>query len=689
MSSLIDDARLLVSDARLTFQRRILRLSGSRTWALAQADAVVEALALSGVAVLRGAELHTGAGAVEPARHQLGGELLGLVVDACDEVDPDALGAALGAVRGGGLVIWADPGDEAHGLFRARLDRALDRAQGVITRSEAGGRLSRAIAVTSEYVRHVSTPPIRSFGSCTEDQEAAVRALLTLLERRAPPVVLTADRGRGKSSALGLFAREALRREPSLRVALTMPQPQAAAAVLAHLTGEAAHGARMVIASPWDMARGGVEADIALVDEAAGLSVGLLTDILRRYPRIAFATTVHGYEGSGQGFRIRFMKALLAAHPRTRELTLETPARWAEGDPVEAFIVDALALDAADLAFGGPSERAPLGVYEIAEVDRDALCADEALLRSLFGSFVSAHYRTSPSDLAHMLEDPGVRLWQARSQGRTIGALWAAEEGGLSERDVEAIALGRARPRGNMLPEALARHLGEPEAARARGLRVVRIAVDPEARRLGVGTRLLTALSEAARASDYAYMGAGFAVTEDVIAFWQAAGLSLVHVGTKRGRASGEVSAIALHGFSSEHERLALRLRTRFSRELPDLLRDGLRDLDPNVVVRLLEHGEALSEQHAEDIVRVRAYAEHARPYETVTAPLHRFVLGCARASVLGSLDEQGALVAAKVLQGRGWDDVRRTFQLASVPEAMRAVRRAVAALLGLCFGER
>ncbi|MFP3366547.1 hypothetical protein R0J93_23165, partial [Pseudoalteromonas sp. SIMBA_148] len=55
---------------------------------------------------------------------------------------------------------------------------------------------------------------------------------------------------------------------------------------------------------------------------------------------------VHGYEGTGRGFQLRFRHHLERQCPGWQALEMTTPVRWAPGDPLEALTDDLLLLSA-------------------------------------------------------------------------------------------------------------------------------------------------------------------------------------------------------------------------------------------------------------------------------------------------------------------------------------------------------
>ncbi|MDX1467107.1 MAG: GNAT family N-acetyltransferase, partial [Halomonas sp.] len=327
---------------------------------------------------------------------------------------------------------------------------------------------------------------------------------------------------------------------------------------------------------------------LLLVDEAAAIPAPLLGRWLEAFPRIAFATTVHGYEGSGRGFALRFRERLERQAPDFRECHLAAPIRWAPDDPLEALTARLLLLDAepnAALPGDGPlvSQR----------LDRDLLAQDEPRLRALFGLLVQAHYRTTPADLRRLLDGPGVSVSVLEAGSALQGVAVCGDEGGFSAELAERVARGERRPRGHLLAQSLAAHAGEREALTARLRRVLRIAVPAGRRRRGGGRRLLD--DELARARDEGVdlLGASFGAEPGLLAFWRAAGFRAVRLGLTRETATGEHALMVVRPTSAAGEALAARLEARLHRQLPGLLAFELAELEPAVALAVLAEGPA------------------------------------------------------------------------------------------------
>ena len=171
--------------------------------------------------------------------------------------------------------------------------------------------------------------PVQS-GS-TEEQRGALRVIESWLESGEDGLVLLdADRGRGKSTCLGLLM-QAHGCPPDWIVCAASRE---AARVLLDTAGDARFVApdRLLDELP--------SAGLLLVDEAAMIPQALLLQLCRRYPRVILATTTGGYEGTGRGFRLRFVDRL-NDRPLLR-LSLERPVRWCHGDLLENWIARTL-----------------------------------------------------------------------------------------------------------------------------------------------------------------------------------------------------------------------------------------------------------------------------------------------------------------------------------------------------------
>jgi len=648
-------ARALRDEAERADERRLLVLSGNRDRGIDAAYDVVEAIGVSDDAV---ALVSTREGfrfdRVGPrgADALLGQTRQVVVVDCHEQCPPNALGRAVGAVDGGGLFVLLTPPleewptrhdrfDESlavppatvadvTGRFRQRLVETLRTHPGVAVVSLAANsgdeptvERDGCTAPPRSQPRTDPTPPphptfpTAAYDAClTTDQVRAVRAFERLAEPGAA-VVVEADRGRGKSSAAGLAAG-ALALDGN-DVLVTAPSPSNAEPLFARArelvsavddrsdvvddrsdagddpapSVEVAAGGRVRFARPAVAVDGPADPDVVIVDEAAALPVRLLEEVLDA-PAVAFCTTVHGYEGAGRGFAVRFRDRLAESPFAAHDVHLDEPIRYARGDPVESWAARALLLDARPavaealpaalvddepLAGPGPVDTADVSFRRL---DPEALLTDESLLREAFGLLVAAHYRTEPNDVARLLDAPNLAVRALVAGGQVVAVALLAREGGLDDETRAAMYEGE-RVRGNMVPDLLTSQLRDETAAEPVGLRVVRIAVHHACRGRGLGTHLLDRV-HAAFCDEVAYFAVGFGATPRLLRFWRRAGYRSVHLSTTRNDASGEHSTVMLRPASAAGETLCERHATALARRERDALSGSHGDVDVDVV---------------------------------------------------------------------------------------------------------
>lgn len=553
------------------------------------------------------------------ARTRLGGEQDLVVVDAVSEgagFDPDAFGALAGTLRAGGLLVLMTPPDWGvrPDADYARLAEHPLRFEQLASRYLA--RLARQLEAAPEVIRWPAgelpwlppllekplppAPPASDPDCRTGDQAEAVARLVH--QRRRRPLVITADRGRGKSAALGIACARLIETGEQ-EVLVTAPRAAAVATLFERLEALCPAGQRrgQVFAlgdqrvrflAPDELVRlvregeaGGAGTRL-LVDEAAAIPAALLDEWLEAFPRIAFATTVHGYEGSGRGFALRFRERLERRTPDWQAWHLEAPIRWAADDPLEERVDRLLLLDAEPGGDPGGGDAMTLR-----RLRRNVLARDEARLRGFYGLLIQAHYRTTPADLRRLLDGPGVGLSAMQVGERPAGVLVVSDEGGFPADLAERVARGERRPRGHLMAQSLAAHAGCRGALTGRLRRVVRIAVASERRREGVGRRLIEAEAEQARRAGIELLGSSFGAEPGLIAFWRSLGFRPVRLGLTRETATGEHALMMARPLTDRGEMLMAELESRFQRALPGLLAFELSELEPEVAAALLADG--------------------------------------------------------------------------------------------------
>ncbi|NOX92995.1 MAG: tRNA(Met) cytidine acetyltransferase, partial [Gammaproteobacteria bacterium] len=427
-----------------------------------------------------------------------------------------------------------------------------------------------------------------------------------------------------------------------------------------------------------------VPADLLLVDEAAAIPATLLQQLLTRYSRIVFSTTTHGYEGTGRGFAVRFKQTLNEQTPDWKQITLHTPIRWAENDPLESLAFKILLLDAAS-ADDECVTAAAVDNVVMEKINRNELVNNESLLAQIFGLLVVAHYRTRPNDLRNLLDGPGLSVYVSRYQGQVVATALIAAEGGFDEQIAEAVFAGRRRPRGHLIPQSLMVHAGLKDAARLHCARVMRIAVHPALQRKGLGRQLLRRIKADAEKQGADLLGASFGATESLLHFWSYENILPVRMGFRRGHASGEYSVMVLVALSAAGENVYSAARTRFKRDLPQWLADPLQTLDVAVSAVLSQGIDGDTEivsldQH--DLDMLFSFSRGERTYEDALAPIWRLLIEAKIQLADSPVSAEQDVLVAKVLQKQPWVNVARQFGLAGKADVLVHLRGGVSQLL-------
>jgi tRNA(Met) cytidine acetyltransferase len=721
-----DLVQSLQEEAHRANERRLLVLTGDHETCL---DAVPTALDVFDPtdAVLIG---HRAIGRLERHRPRQADALLGttrecVVLDSHEDCHPNAIGRVVGAVDGGGLLIllapplneWpgrrdrfdetlaVPPSDvtDVTGNFRRRLVTLLFSHEGIAIVDVDSGVVKRDGLTDPEPMSstyHPSPPPEGSFSfpsvayeSCLSSGQTRTVRTLERLREPEKAVVVEADRGRGKSSAVGLAAG-ALASE-GRDVLVTAPAFSGAREVFARARelleqlGELSFTDGKVIRTTSGRIRfepptvaAYENPDVVIVDEAAALPVALLERFLTPVP-VAFVTTIHGYEGAGRGFSVRFRDRLAASDLDVTENTMQTPIRYAASDPIERWVFRTLLLDARPPVDQVVADARPeTTMYE--RPTATDLLEDEHRLRELFGLLVLAHYRTEPDDLTRLLDAPNLSVRTLTHEGSVVSVALLAREGGLPAEMCEAAYRGD-RIRGNMLPDLLTGQLRDPNAALSTGIRVMRIATHPAARSRGLGSQLLSEI-HAEWGDQVDWFGVSYGSTPGLLRFWQDNGYRTVHLSTTKNETSGEHSAVMLRP-SSDSE-LYDRHTHQFRKRIGGMLVDTLSDLDSDIVRAALAATSSSAKRSAPDLTDsewrfVVSAAFGPGQFDMYPAPFRRLVLSSLSDSDVDAHSErEERLLVRRVLQTHSWKEVADTMDYPSPGGCRRALGRALQPLV-------
>lgn len=592
--------------------RQLLLVSGPQEWAEDQAIKLTE---VTGSSLWLGEKLNT-LSAISNQSYQgfLGQEVAMVVYNAHSGFRANAAMAVSGMVQAGGLMVllcppldtWPSTPDPEwqkrisfgfvdklqQSLFVQTLIKqtASDQSVAVLTPTAFRGTIYRVNQRSVDT--HICT--VDQYTPSAEQQQAIQRIYSVATGHRHRPFVLSADRGRGKSSAIGMAAGQLIQQR-GLQIVVTAPALRTVEQVFKHAqfmlpTAERSRSAitankgSLRFIAPDELLASRPALDVLLIDEAAALPTHVVIALLEHYPRVVLCTTLHGYEGSGRGFELR-VKAYLQTHKtQWRALHLSQPLRWYANDCLEAFWFDLMLMQEAVQAL--PSSTDTLTVVEI---DKQQLLDDRKLVRQIFQLLVSAHYQTSPDDLMRLYDAPEQHCFTLMQGKLVVGVVLVLEEGGeILTPLAKDIASGKRRVNGHLVAQQLSFHAAQADYCQYTQWRVSRIAIAPEHQRQGHGRRLLRAVLEKAALSKRDLVSTAFGANLDLLSFWQRAGFQFANLGLQADVSSGEHSGQWVFPLSSAAQKSVQKLQEQGVADLAFHSDKSLSNLPPRLLSELL-----------------------------------------------------------------------------------------------------
>jgi tRNA(Met) cytidine acetyltransferase len=659
------------------------------------------------------------------AQRVLGETYEALLIDLTQGFNPNDLGIAVETIAEGGVILALSPQPEAWRsliswlhedlageaqrsevvprFYRRFIEKSMQAAGAIFFDCDAGEVLKgfdlKQTAEKKQKLRLPEESEIKKklYKLCaTQDQVDVLRRFEGFLAGKRKAAVITADRGRGKTALLGILTPYLIsvlnrRLKRAVRVLVVAPSPRAVQTYFLFLKkamirqgmtdffvrkkGELvtlinSRYARVEYAVPRRALTEKDYADVIIVDEAAALAVEVLWELTRgEADYLIFSSTIHGYEGAGRGFSIRFLRKFESSGEyEVVKMNLSEPIRYAAGDPVEAWLYDVLLLDAKPAQLtDGDLEAIKAGELSFEPLDRDELYSNDRLLREFFGIYILAHYRNKPSDVLILGDMPKHFAFRVVANGKTVASLHVAEEGEIEDELIAAMAQGY-RPKGQIVPDVILKHYCDEEFPKLRGLRIVRIATHPKAMNLGIGSFALRELEKWARERGNAYLAAGFGVSADLLRFWDRNAFVPVHITAQRNEISGEHTLVVIKPLTSSLEERVAEINAEFVNRLIEYLADELRSLNTSVamlMLRSLQIDAKVPDPSLDSVAKTRLekYFSNLSYYESIgdiAKPLMRYHFSRARRAELTR--EEELVVIGKCLQHKGWDELGNAF---------------------------
>jgi len=543
-------------------------------------------------------------------KQQLGTEYDIVVYNAFDGLKPSALYAVEGVIGKSGLLVllcptlenWAKYESAHPGIafsFNSQHSASIfiERIQQILLNDKSVAYINQnttylPFAFVNEHLQREAQEFSNMQGNSLQnalssDQLTAFDASLSNAKASKSIGLVTAKRGRGKSTLLGRIAAEIAMNGCGAELYITAPHVNNAQraqyeyrAVVRHSTLGTLRAIHKNKSQSVKTELGFIAPDqlhqlstqtILIIDEAAAIAPSILLYACNKFSHVVMATTVAGYEGSGLGFNLRVLPKLKAlchsSHSTFNHSELHKPLRWLDEDALEALFADIFAPFSTDVALldvqapplhslsNSHNTTTQLASPHYHLVDKNWLILHQCMLAQAVSLLTQSHYQTTPDDLMRILDaaDHHIAILANSDDLTHPDVLVSAvaiivDEGNLDLRSNEALLEGvlcsQRRVNGHLVAQNLTATFADDWFLTAKSWRISRIAVDPEFRRKGLGNYLLNCVNKSAERAEVQYLSTSFGLTSELLSFWRAQHFSLLKIGARRDTSSGEHSGI-------------------------------------------------------------------------------------------------------------------------------------------------
>lgn len=682
--------------ARLQNQvhRQLLVISGPQDWAIKQATFVAK----QDYVWVGASQGYCNCVTNQQYQNYLGQEFSVVVLNCYSGFRANAAIALSGTIKAGGLMVIICPDLESwprfkdpewlnrvsygyeesmnHSHFIDKFISAVhdDTNVAILTKHKFSGTITKI----EEQELNADLMPLKAIN----EQQVAINSIIKVATgHRNRPLVLSADRGRGKSSALGIAAAH-LMQSATKKIVIVAPSPNTVQHVFKHAEQHLPEAlssknklslgaAYLHYVAPDAILTTDLDIDLLLIDEAAALPAHLLYKLIDKYSRIVFSTTLHGYEGSGRGFDLRVKQYLNQAKPDWRSMHLTQAMRWYNSDYLESFWFDLFCIKGNT----STTNQELQGTATCSYISKAQLADDAQLSYSIFQLLIDAHYQTSPDDFIRLFDSPEQHCYVLKKQNSIIGVALIIEEGGERLAPLQQnITAGSRRVKGHLVAQNIAFHYAQAEFCVQKQWRITRLAISANYQGQGLGSTLLSYVAEQAKAQKNAFLTTSFGLNQPLLRFWQKAGFQVVNLSKKPEVSSAEHSAQLLMPLNEGAANTEQIIVAEFVQEALYQSDKAFKDIDPVVLHLILSQVPPTQTSSASNQLIVEQFVQGSRPLNLCKRQLRHYYLD--NISQFKHIDSDLiSLVTRVLLQNQNEISVAKTLGLAS-SKAMEQVLR-------------